>query len=82
MSEHIGVPAVGAPDPELRNSLVIEDTDERYEEMEQQVSETHLQCYFNDVAYAHGTLVCSGNEMLRCDNGVWLRAGSCDPDNP
>ena len=69
--------------PGTARSLVIEETDERYEVLEQRVSDdTHLECHFNGVAYAHGALVCSGNEMLCCDNGAWLRQGSCDVDNP
>ena len=34
-------------------------------------------CYFNGVRYAVGDYVCSGNELLRCENGVWVRSGSC-----
>jgi hypothetical protein len=39
-------------------------------------------CFFNDVSYSNGHYVCSGDELLRCERGKWVRLGSCDPDNP
>lgn len=72
---------VGAPDPERQNSPIAEETDEDFESLKQTVP-GEPQCLFNGVAYAQGTLVCSGGEMLRCDYGIWTRQGSCDPDNP
>jgi hypothetical protein len=39
-------------------------------------------CYFNDQSFKHGSYVCSGSTLLRCDYGLWVRMGSCDPDNP
>ncbi|ROR34401.1 hypothetical protein [Inmirania thermothiophila] len=74
-------PQVGAPDPELRNSPIIEDTAEDFEVVGQELDELPV-CYFNGVAYRHGQFVCSGTELLRCMRGSWIRAGSCDPDNP
>lgn len=79
--EHIHAPVVGAPDPELRTSLIIEETDEDFEVLEQEAPETGM-CYFNDIAYREGQRVCSGNELLRCQGGAWVREGSCYPDNP
>lgn len=73
---------VGAMDPELRNSPVIEDTDEDYAlaGQEQTVTKT---CFFNGTAFPNGQSVCSGSgEMLRCVDGKWIRVGSCDSDNP
>lgn len=72
---------VGAPDPKLRNSPVIEELAEDFEVLEQEVPETPL-CYFNDIGYRHGEYVCSGHELLRCVRGSWVQSGSCDPDNP
>lgn len=81
MSERIGAPHVGAPDPELRNSPVIEESAEDFEVLGQETIEAPA-CYFNGADYPHQTLVCSGDELLRCVYGNWVRLGSCDPDNP
>ncbi len=73
---------VGAPDPELRSSPIMEDTDEEFEVLAQEVQDLPV-CYFNNLAYANGTFVCSGSgELLRCRRGVWVREGTCDPENP
>jgi hypothetical protein len=77
-----GNPAhVGAPDPELKNSPIVEETDEDFEFLIQELSENNV-CYFNGSAYDQGAFICSGNELLRCEQGAWVREGSCDPDNP
>lgn len=80
MSGQVRAMAVGAPDPELPNSPVIEDTDYEYP-LAAQAAETAL-CYFNGVSYGLGGEVCSGNALLRCVEEGWLREGSCDQDNP
>jgi len=73
---------VGAPDPELNTSPILEEFDEEFPALTQQFDELPV-CYFNNVAYATGTFVCSGTgELLRCEKGVWVLEGSCDPDNP
>jgi hypothetical protein len=72
---------VGAPDPELQTSPVIEETDEEFEVLAQGLAELPV-CYFNGTAYRHGDYVCSGTELLRCESGAWVREGSCDPENP
>ncbi|MBP1151025.1 MULTISPECIES: DUF1496 domain-containing protein [Methylocaldum] len=81
MAERIAKPQVGAPDPELRTSPILEEFDDDYLVLKQQVPGEPV-CHFNDKRYAHGTYVCSGDTLLRCDYGVWIRTGSCDPDNP
>ncbi len=76
---------VGAPDPELRNSPIVEETDEEFEILGQALDDAPVDttvCYFNDTAFPHGHYVCSGPELLRCERGAWVRRGSCDPDNP
>ena len=80
MSEHIHAPAVGAPDPELETSPIAEETDEGSEALKQEFPGEPI-CYFNGVSYPAGTYVCSGNALLRCDYGIWVRTGTCDPDN-
>ena len=37
-------------------------------------------CYFNDEAFAHRDTVQSGDEVLQCDRGVWIRKGEKRPD--
>lgn len=81
MAEIPRPPAVGAPDPELENSPIAEETDEDFEVLRLETPEQPL-CLFNGVAYPHGSLVCSGTVLLRCEHGIWVRQGSCDPDNP
>ncbi len=72
---------VGAPDPELRNSPIIEETDEDYPLAGQDLP-GEAECHFNGQSYRDGQFICSGNELLRCQRGAWLREGSCDPEHP
>lgn len=82
MSNQTRTPFVGSPDPELRNSPIMEETDEDYEVLAQEIEELNV-CYFNDTSYPAGSYVCSGSgELLLCDRGLWVQKGSCDPDNP
>lgn len=81
MQNRTHLPQVGAPDPELQNSPVIEDTDEEFEVIAQETLESAI-CHFNGTAYLLDQFVCSGSELLRCTVDGWLREGSCDPDNP
>ena len=72
---------VGAPDPELNTSPIVEDTDEEFEVAAQEV-EDMPECYFNDSSFPNGKYVCSGSgELLHCENGLWIREGTCDPEN-
>jgi hypothetical protein len=81
MSSQLHVPQVGAPDPERNNSPVAVETDEEYEVLRREVPGEPV-CYFNDQSLKHGSFVCSGSTLLRCDYGLWVRSGSCDPDHP
>jgi hypothetical protein len=66
----------------MRNSPILD------ESADDELSGTELEslelaaCHFNDTAFANGSEVCSGDELLRCERGKWLRIGSCDSDNP
>jgi hypothetical protein len=65
---------LGAPDPELKNSPII---DSEIEEGEFFGVDQEVQvCYFNGIRYPEGDYICSGNEFYRCENGVWVRSGS------
>jgi hypothetical protein len=72
---------VGALDPELRNSPIAQEHDEDADTVSQQVPGEPV-CYFNGRSFAHGRYVSSGGQVLRCRYGVWIDAGSADPDNP
>ena len=73
---------IGAPDPELKTSPILDERGEEFDVLVQEV-EGIPDCYFNDVAYADQTFVCSGSgALMRCDKGVWVQKGGCDPDNP
>jgi len=76
MVQHI--PQVGAPDPEKRNSPILDDEDEEFPtELE---VETGV-CYFNETPYPIGTYVRSGSELLHCEErGVWVRKGDMRPE--
>jgi hypothetical protein len=65
---------VGAPDPELKTSQILDEEDRSGYLLD----EGEGLCYFNDQPYAIGDYVCSGDEQLRCEElGVWVREGSC-----
>jgi hypothetical protein len=72
-------PQVGAPDPERKTSPIFDE-----DEMDDLSLDLELEsgvCYFNDVAYAIGQYVRSGNELLHCEErGVWVRTGELRPD--
>lgn len=82
MAERISIPNVGAPDPEKRNSVIIDESAADDLDGVDPDSVEFASCEFNSVNYPSGRYVCSGDEMLRCEKGKWLRVGSCDPDNP
>jgi hypothetical protein len=75
------VPELGAQDPELRNSPVAWETDEETDTLREMLPGDPV-CYFNNAAYAHGTVIKSATTLLRCDYGLWIPAGPSDPVNP
>ncbi|MCK4587099.1 MAG: hypothetical protein KAU29_07140 [Gammaproteobacteria bacterium] len=61
---------VGAPDPELNTSPIVEDTDEEFEVAAQEVEDSPV-CYFNNSSYPNGKYVCSeSGELLHCNSGL------------
>jgi len=73
------VPQVGAPDPESKNSPVFDEADDDYLSLDRELESSA--CHFNGKPYAIGQYVCSGDELLRCEEkGVWIREGSCHKD--
>jgi hypothetical protein len=69
---------LGAQDPELKNSPVAWESDEDTETLRESIPGDPT-CYFNDKPYANGTIVRSGNTLLRCDKGLWVPGGPADP---
>lgn len=72
---------VGAPDPELNTSPIAEENDDETEVLRQEVPGQPV-CFFNDQSFPTGMHIKSGGSLLRCDYGIWVQAGSADPDNP
>jgi hypothetical protein len=69
------IPDVGAPDPELKTSPILENDEEETldDELEAGV------CYFNGAAFPIGQYVRSGSEILHCvERGVWVRQGEIE----
>ena len=70
---------VGAPDPELRNSPIIDDSEDDDEAGPPDIEIELGRCYFNGKEYPLGTYVQSGSEVLQCTGrGVWSRKGELD----
>ncbi|MFC4307777.1 hypothetical protein ACFPN2_01675 [Steroidobacter flavus] len=81
MATPVGLRNVGAVDPTLKTSPVLEETAEESYEPRHQIPEMDV-CYFNGEMFATGELVRSGTMVLKCRDGVWLEIGPADPDNP
>lgn len=76
MNEIDSLPHVGAPDPEMKTSPIFDDAGKEVLSLDQEL-ETGC-CYFNNDSFRLGDYVCSGDELLRCEEkGVWIREGSC-----
>lgn len=74
MTNH--VPQVGAPDPELMTSSILDE----YEEVSLDLELETGACYFNNVVYPVGQYLLSGSELLHCEErGVWVRKGEMRP---
>lgn len=77
MTERIHTSHVGEPVPELQNSPVIDESAEDEHTGAEIESVESFQCNFNDVAFDHGALVCSGDELLSASTACgWLSAAA------
>ena len=65
---------VGAQDPELQNSPIMSEGDDDFDIIAQD-EEILAGCYFNNVSYELDDYVCSGSDLLRCKNGLWVNEG-------
>jgi hypothetical protein len=74
MPKHHHAPQVGAPDPELRTSPILDRGEEEGSELSLDSELESGACYFNDRRYAIGDYVHSGHELLHCEeHGVWIK---------
>jgi hypothetical protein len=68
---------VGAPDPELKTSPILDDTEDDVPDGSELESGV---CYFNNAVYPLDAYVMSGDELLHCEQpGVWVREGELRP---
>jgi hypothetical protein len=75
------LPQVGAPDPELKNSPIIDESEFDEHEASPDLEIEQGVCYFNGEAFRLGQYVKSGSEVLQCtERGVWVREGEKRPD--
>jgi hypothetical protein len=71
---------VGAPDPERKTSPILDDEAGAEEDLTHDFEPETGVCYFNGKPYGVGEYVCSGNELLHCEErGVWVKKGPCKP---
>ena len=76
MNEISNLPRVGAPDPEMKTSPIFDDVGKEDLSLDQELEIGC--CYFNNETFKLSDYVCSGNELLRCEEkGIWIREGSC-----
>ena len=74
------VPQVGAPDPELKNSPIIDEAEYDEHEASPDLEIEEGVCFFNNEAFAIGQYVQSGSELLLCnERGGWVRKGEKRP---
>jgi hypothetical protein len=74
------LPQVGAPDPELNTSPIVDESqlDEKAGARDLELEEAV--CHFNNEEFPIGTYVQSGDEVLKCTGrGVWERRGEKRP---
>ena len=64
------IKSLGTPDPELKNSPIVEEYDEDSDVLRQEIDEGV--CYFNGREPCDGTYLRSGDTYLRCDKGCWV----------
>lgn len=73
-------PQVGAPDPELKNSPIVDDAEGDEHAGSRDLELEEGLCYFNGTTYPIGTYVLSGSELLQCSGrGVWVSKGEKRP---
>ena len=80
MTPKDAAPQVGAPDPELENSPILDEAELDEQDASPDLEREAPACYFNGEAFALGEYVRSGSELLQCaERGVWVRKGEKRP---
>jgi hypothetical protein len=81
MKKMESLPQLGAPDPELKNSPIIDEAEYDEHEASPDLEIEQGVCYFNGEAFRIGQYVRSGSEVLLCSGrGVWIRQGEKRPE--
>ena len=75
-------PQVGTVDAERRSSPIQTDPTQSFELMREQIGDESAGCYFNDLRYDEGSVVLSGRTYLRCEQGIWVEAGTTGDLSP
>ena len=76
MNIHARLHHVGPLDPQLKNSIVVEQHDELFDPFVK-LTDDNAVCYFNGEHFAHGDVICSGKDkVFRCEKGKWIRQKS------
>jgi hypothetical protein len=74
------LPQLGAPDPELKNSPIIDESEYDEHAGSRDLELEEGACYFNGEAFAIDACVLSGSEVLQCSGrGVWVSKGEKRP---
>jgi hypothetical protein len=71
---------VGTQDADKKNSPIAWEADEDLDVLRQEIPLEPM-CYFNGTAFSDGDVIKSGTVLLRCDQGLWVPAGSSEPEN-
>ena len=72
---------LGAQDPDRKNSPVAWESEEDVDALRETIPD-EPGCFFNDRPYTQGTVVSSGSVLLRCEDGIWIPAGTTDSGKP
>ena len=75
MDKTMRIVEVGAAEDGKRTSEIVDEegVDVR---VEQTIVPGAGACWFNDQEFDHDEMIYSGNDILRCDAGKWVRAGT------
>jgi hypothetical protein len=74
MDKTMKIADMGPVQADARTSPLAIESDEDYDVIRQEVEDEAI-CWFNDQQFAHDDVIFSGNDILRCDKGLWVRAG-------
>ena len=81
MKNEATAPHVGAPDPDLKTSPILEEYDEDAPVMVQEFDDLPV-CWYNGASYPSGSMVRSGDgSLLRCEKGIWVRQDLPDTED-